>query len=133
LFDRNDTARNALVRAETLSLEERAFLERDQLGLHVDLLEAFDLVDGERVASLNRAAAAGPRPMALSLALEARWLAGNGKRSRAREVMTSARAALGPAQGLDRMEIERIGRSIEANDTLGRPGATAPEPHVDQM
>jgi DNA-binding winged helix-turn-helix (wHTH) protein len=134
LFDRIELARNALARAETLSLEERALLEREQLILQCDLQEAFDLIDGERVALLNRkAAAAGPRPMALSLALEAWWLAGNGKRSRARAVMASARAALGPAQGLERQEIERIGRAIEGGNPWLPRGTTAPEPHVDQM
>jgi len=125
LFDRIDVARTALVRAETFSLEERAILEREQLILQCDLREAFELVDGERVAILNRqAASAGPRPIAISLALEAWWLAGNGKRSRAREVMASARAAVGPAQGLERQEIERIGRAIETDDAWIRPGTT---------
>ena len=41
--------------------------------------------------------------------------------------MASARAALGPAQGLERNEIERIGRAIETDDTWVRPGTTAPE------
>ena len=81
LFDRMDLARNAMLRAETISLDsyEQAFLEREQLTLHCDLREAFDLVDGERVALLNRqAASAGPRHIAISLALQAWWLAGNG-------------------------------------------------------
>jgi tetratricopeptide (TPR) repeat protein len=122
-FDRIDLAREALLRGDSISLDshEREVLEREQLTLLCDLREAFHAVDGSRIAILlRRAESAGPRHRALSLALEAWWLAGNEKRSRAREVMAAARAALGPAQGMEREEIERIDRMVEADGTTTR-------------
>jgi tetratricopeptide (TPR) repeat protein len=82
------------------------------MRLHCDLEEAFESVEEARVVRvLERAHARGARERAMSHALHAWWLAGNGDSERASEALARARS-FASACGMQREEVERIARTL---------------------